>query len=55
MPLWLHAALCVVVPALWGVVMYHLFNAVAKRRAQRAGEEPGAHPADLPPPIDYSI
>jgi hypothetical protein len=46
MPLWLYAALCVVVPAAWGVIMYFLFGFVDRRRTARRGEAP---------PIDYSI
>ena len=48
MSLWLYSGLCVVVPAIWGIVMYFAFNALASRRQeqQRAGD---------PPPIDYSI
>jgi hypothetical protein len=47
MSLWLHAALCVTVPAAWGVVMFWAFSFVRRRRE--------AHRADDPPPIDYSI
>jgi hypothetical protein len=46
-PLWLYAALCVLVPAVWAVAMYFLFGWVDRRRAAR-------NKNDLPP-IDYSI
>jgi hypothetical protein len=45
---WIYAALCVVVPAAWGIVMYFAFEAVDRRRRARMRK-------DLPPPIDYSI
>jgi hypothetical protein len=48
MSLPIYVALCLVVPAAWGVVMYFLFNLIGKRReAERDRDEP--------PPIDYSI
>ena len=48
MPMWLYALACVVVPGVWGVIMFYVFNAVGRRRAQREQR-------DRPPPIDYSI
>ncbi len=48
MPLWIHAMLCVIVPAAWGVIMYFAFDLVSRRRR-------GPDPPDDPPPIDYSI
>ena len=53
MPMWLHAGLCVVVPGVWGVVMYFAFNA-ASRRAAEVVTRP-SDSGDQPPPIDYSI
>jgi hypothetical protein len=48
MPMWLHATLCVTVPAVWGVIMYYAFDLVRRRReAERSDDDP--------PPIDYSI
>jgi hypothetical protein len=47
MSLWAHAALCVSVPAFWGVFMYFAFSFVGKRRKVRDEDDP--------PPIDYSI
>ena len=44
----LYASACVLVPALWGVVMYHVFGWI-QRRTRRGGPK-----ADVPP-IDYSI
>lgn len=41
---WLYAAVCLVVPALWGLSMYALFGAWERRKK----------PGELPP-IDYSI
>ncbi|HLK10252.1 MAG TPA: hypothetical protein VKW76_02625 [Candidatus Binatia bacterium] len=48
MPAWLYALLCLAVPAVWGVVMFWVFDLWHRRRRRedlRAG----------PPPIDYSI
>ncbi|MCA9596889.1 MAG: hypothetical protein KC776_26420 [Myxococcales bacterium] len=42
-----YALACVVVPAVWGVLMYFVFGYWDARR-RRA-------PKDGPPPIDYSI
>jgi hypothetical protein len=39
---WLYAAGCVVLPALWGLVMYAVFNRFQRKRKH-------------PPPIDYMI
>jgi len=39
---WLYAAACVVIPALWGLIMYAVFNRFHRKRKQ-------------PPPIDYMI
>lgn len=47
MPLWLHVAACVVVPGVWGVLMYFAFSAFDRRRGESTQEGP--------PPIDYSI
>jgi hypothetical protein len=44
---WLYAIVCVLVPAAWGLVMYHAFSFMDRRRME-------AKPDD-PPPIDYSI
>jgi hypothetical protein len=49
MPLWLHATLCVIVPAVWGVAMVQLFDFLDRRRPRRRPAE------DDVPPIDYSI
>jgi hypothetical protein len=48
MPLWLHATLCVLIPAVWGVIMYFVFDLLRKRRLTQRRD-------DDPPPIDYSI
>jgi hypothetical protein len=45
-----YAVACVVLPALWGVLMYYVFGLVQRRRRRGA-----AHEAPNPPPIDYSI
>jgi hypothetical protein len=45
-----YAVACIVLPALWGVLMYHVFGLVQRRRGRRA-----MHEASHPPPIDYSI
>ncbi len=47
MPIWLHVLACVVVPAVWGGVMYLAFNVVDRRRTRRSSDDV--------PPIDYSI
>ncbi len=44
---WLYALLCLVVPALWGVLMYYLFGWIQRRRRQVTREDA--------PPVDYSI
>lgn len=43
---YLYAALAVVVPAVWGVLMYFVFG-VLDKKAKKSGEGP--------PPVDYSI
>jgi hypothetical protein len=44
---WLHAALCVVVPAAWSVVLHAVLTRIeARRRRLDRGDAP---------PIDYSI
>ena len=45
---WGYAALCVVVPAVWGILMYYAFGALDRRRRNlsKRGD---------PPPVDYSI
>lgn len=48
MPAWLFAVSCVVLPAVWGVLMYFVFGAF-QRRYERVVRK------DAPPPIDYSI
>lgn len=48
MPSWLFAVLSVVLPAVWGVLMYVVFGAIERRRKRSAAK-------DAPPPIDYSI
>lgn len=48
MPLWLHALACVLVPGLWGVLMYFVVSALSRRKLTRDTE-------NAPPPIDYSI
>jgi len=45
---WLYVAACVVVPAVWGVLMYWAFGALDRRRRRAARN-------DAPPPVDYSI
>lgn len=45
---WLYVLACVIVPAVWGVAMYHAFE-IWERRRRRAIQR------DVPPPIDYSI
>jgi hypothetical protein len=49
----LYAILCVLVPAAWGLVMYHAFGFVDRRRRVREGARPAAEPEY--PPIDYYI
>jgi hypothetical protein len=44
----LYVAACVLVPALWGVLMFFVFGWWHKRRQGKALE-------NRPPPIDYSI
>lgn len=44
---WLYVVACVVVPGVWGVVMYHAFGFIERRRKQRTKSDP--------PPVDYSI
>lgn len=46
-PGWLYVLACVTVPALWGIVMYHLFGWWDRRRKRRASEEL--------PHVDYTI
>lgn len=48
MPPWLYAVSCVVLPAVWGVLMYFAFGALERRRKKSSAK-------DAPPPIDYSI
>ena len=48
MPLWLHAAVCVVVPCLIGLTMYAAFELWNRRRTR-------AHPERELPVIDYMI
>ncbi|HMR09207.1 MAG TPA: hypothetical protein PKA88_25680, partial [Polyangiaceae bacterium] len=43
-----YIAACVLVPALWGVLMYFVFGWWQRRRQGKALE-------NRPPPIDYSI
>ncbi len=50
MPLWAYIVLCLVVPAVWGVMMYKAFDWLVRRRA--ASDADGG---DEQPPIDYSI
>ena len=45
---WLYTLAAVIVPALWGIAMYHAFG-IWDRRRQRAIQR------DAPPPVDYSI
>ena len=44
---WLYAALCVVAPAAWGVLMYVVFGWLRKLRASPTRDER--------PPADYTI
>lgn len=44
----LYALACVLVPAAWGVAMYHAFGWWERRRGRRAD-------ADAGQPVDYSI
>ena len=46
---WLYAALCVVIPALWALLMFRLVTALERRGA------PPEPPRDSLPPPDYSI
>ncbi|MBK8995563.1 MAG: hypothetical protein IPM35_07435 [Myxococcales bacterium] len=48
MPNSLYVAACVVLPAVWGVLMYFAFGALERRRQKNVRR-------DAPPPIDYSI
>jgi hypothetical protein len=43
---WLYVAACVVGPALWGILMYFVFEVIDKRKRRAPGDEP---------PVDYSI
>jgi len=45
-----YAIACVVLPALWGVLMYYAFGFVQRRRERRSTRRAGD-----PPPADYSI
>ncbi len=51
----MYVVLCVIVPALWGVVAYVVFGAIDRRRNKP--EAGGTAEADggRPPPIDYYI
>jgi len=51
----LYAIACVIVPALWGVAMYHAFGWWEARRARRGGSPARAADDDRRPPINYSI
>lgn len=44
---WLYAGTCLVVPALWSLVLHRIFQYIEKR--QRRFEP------DTKPPVDYSI
>jgi hypothetical protein len=50
MGIFAYAVACVILPALWGVLVYLVFGLLQRRRARRIGRAPGD-----PPPIDYSI
>ena len=55
MALTTYVALCLIVPAAWGVAMYHAFDWFARRRASAKGRDSGDHAPEEQPPIDYSI
>lgn len=55
MPLLAYVALCLVVPAAWGVAMYRVFDWLARRRAERVDPDEPTPELEEHPPIDYSI
>ncbi|MBK7579120.1 MAG: hypothetical protein IPI67_02850 [Myxococcales bacterium] len=48
MSAWLYPLACVVLPGVWGVLMYFAFGAFERRRRTSVKK-------DALPPIDYSI
>jgi hypothetical protein len=50
---WLYAALCVVVPVVWGVGVAVASNALERRLTRP--RSPGDSNGSPPPPIDYHI
>lgn len=50
-----YAVLCVLVPALWGLVVYWASNAVEKRVRRSARRKPGSEGADDVPSVEYYI
>jgi hypothetical protein len=50
-----YAVLCVVVPALWGLIVYWASNAVEKRVRRSARRKPGAEHEDDVPSVEYYI
>jgi hypothetical protein len=55
MPLLAYVALCLVVPAAWGVAMYKAFDWLSMRRAAKDRRAPSSAEPEDQPPIDYSI